>query len=32
MRVMTGGAGDLLVLIAAALTAATLGLLILQAT
>ena len=32
MRVMTGGAGDLLVLIAATLTAATLGLLILQAT
>lgn len=32
MRVMTGGAGDLLVLIAATLTAATLGLLVLQAT
>lgn len=32
MRVMTGGAGDLLVLIAATLTAAALGLLVLQAT
>jgi len=32
MRVMTGGAGDLLVLMAATLTAAALGLLVLQAT
>jgi len=32
MRVVTGGAGDLLVLIAATLTAAALGLLVLQAT